>query len=194
VPAKGRAQIVTDAWVAATRTLGERPNAGGRRFGRALITVACALSTGRTRYLAVTVERDRSGGLAVVDYPGFVPPPPAAHLGDRATPDPVTGANANAVTSLLEQFFPVYLAGKAVAAQFLMPGATLAPLAQAFDGVSVVSVADGGSQTGGEHLVLTLLRARDLATRAQYTLRYRVAIKRTTDGRWLVNSIQGDPR
>jgi hypothetical protein len=162
---------------------------------RALVTVQATLSTGRVRYLPVTVWRSPQGGLVVSDYTAFVSPPPTASPPDTsATEQSLMGPDADLIERLLTDFFAEYLKGGVVSPVFLTPGVSLAPLQQSFDQIALVSLASSGPTTGNGRTVLEVLRARDRSSGITYTLRYRVRIARVSaTDRWLVNSIQGDP-
>lgn len=184
VPTDGRAQRVTQAWVARAESLGA---------DRALITVACIVQAGggtpSLRYLAVPVARDPAGGLVVFDYPSLAPLPRTANVGAMPAPDALEGPDASAIEALLTRFFPDYLSGRTVAPEFLTPGPSLRPISHEYAFEDLVSVGLDGPSTPGSRRLVVLVRARDRATGALYTLRYHLKVAYLE--RWLIDSIQG---
>lgn len=177
VPEAGPPQIVEQATVARTEALDSR---------RALVTVATTVSSDvvTTRYLTVPVARDANGGLAVVDYPSFSPPPARANVED-APVQPLDAAEQKRIEALLERFFPVYFDGPArQLVYFLSPGTRLPALRErsVFLGLDSVEQASGGR--GPRRVVLADVEVRDRRTGASFALSYRIALERRD--RWYV--------
>jgi Conjugative transposon protein TcpC len=183
LPERGPSQTVTAATVARAKLLGRN---------RALVTVAATVvsRTVTTRYLTVPVARDSAGGLVVYDYPAFSSPPPA---GSVPTDDPRTleGPGAKEIADLLRRFFSAYLDGRQLddLSYFLTRGARVTPLVQRYRLRDVLGVSQVGEGVGPNHTVLVTVRARDLETRAEYTLRYRAAV--VLRDRWYVKALVG---
>jgi len=184
VPSDGRAQRVSQAWVARAQSLGR---------DRVLITVACVVqmrgAAPSLRYLAVPVARDAAGGLVVYDYPSFAPLPRMADVGALPTPAALEGPDAAAIEALLTRFFPDYLSGRTVAPEFLTPGPSLRPISHEYVFEGLGAVGQDGPSTPTTRRLVVLVRARDKATGALYTLRYHLEVAYLE--RWLIDSIQG---
>jgi hypothetical protein len=89
---------------------------------------------------------------------------------------------------VLGRFFRPYLAGEASELEYVVQsGVRIGALAQRHEFLGLVSVAQTGARTGQERTVLATVRARDLATRAVYTLRYRLRLVR--GDRWYVAAV-----
>jgi Conjugative transposon protein TcpC len=151
---------------------------------RTTVTVAAA-TAGDTVYLAVPVERDERGFLAVTGYPALVGPP--AHDADIAptSEDEVEDPGLRAVC---ERAVRNYLAGERrdVAADLTgdavvsLPGRELA-----LRSVEAVTWAVPGQRAAVE------LQAEDPEGRS-WTLRYELAVVHRD--RWYVRSLHTDPR
>ena len=177
---RGPSQVVSSVAVARVVAVDKR---------HALVTVAAALSARgmSTRYLTVPVARDARGGLAVFDLPSFAPPPARGELGPPATQS-LAGAVHREIEDVLGRFFRPYLAGEASELEYVVPsGVRIGALAQRHEFLGLVSVAQTGARTGQERTVLATVRARDLATGAVYTLRYRLRLVR--GDRWYVAAV-----
>lgn len=185
LPEEGERQTVTDATVARIR-----PLAGER----ALITLALALQPGgRTLYLAVPVVRDPLGRLAVADLPALAPPPARSTLGVRESAETLRLGERAAVEGLFRRFFPAYLAGsREELAYFLRPGARVDPVGGHWSEPELVDVGALARPSLREFVALATVRARDEASGALLTLRYRVALVR--EGRWYVAAVNDDPK
>jgi Conjugative transposon protein TcpC len=170
-------QVVQDAAVAETARVDDR---------HALITVAVSLDAG-TRHLTVPVARDAAGGLVVSDLPSFAPPPRLAHDAAPAL-EPLTGSARVEVEDVLTRFFEAFLAGDATQLEYLVPaGVRIGALAQPHELVALASVGQLGAGDARERTVLATVRARDEATGALYTLRYRLRLVR--GDRWYVAAV-----
>lgn len=182
LPSTGHGQRVLQAWVARTKRLSSR---------RALITVACVVyqrPESTVRYLAIPVAQGANGGLVVDDYPALASLPPTAKAPDT-NESTLEGGDADAIEALLNRFLPGYLGGGSVAPEFLAPGVSVQPLGTRYAYEELVSLAQAGAGTPTSKNVLALVRARDTATNAVYTLRYRLQV--TLRDRWLIQSVEG---
>lgn len=183
VPARGRNQRVTNAWVARTERLGPQ---------RALVTVACLVAyKGSTtiRYLSVPIAQDRRGGLVVSDYPALTSPPPIGSVPAPTSERDLPDADAPAITALLERFLPEYLKGGPVAPEFLSPGARVPPLGHAYRFDDLVSVSQDGPARPTSRRLLATVQVREPASDAVYTLRYRLQV--ALGDRWLIDHLEG---
>jgi Conjugative transposon protein TcpC len=182
------AQIVRSATVARTVTIDAR---------HALITVAATLATDgqlSTRRLTVPVARDGAGRLVVDDLPSFAATPTRAAPAQRDD-GPLAGAERAVIEDVLTRFLRSYLAGDTGGLAYLVaPAARIDAAAGGFELLSPISVTTTGPVTGRRRVVLVMARARDRASRALYTLRYRVELVRRD--RWYVAELneQGGAR
>jgi hypothetical protein len=160
--------------------------------GHALITVAARM-TGkppRNVRLTIPVARDAHGGLVVYDLPSLAPAPERA---DGASPagTPILGAERAAIGDVLTRFLRAYVRGDRAGLAYLVPAGTrIGATAGGFELLDVGSVTAIGATTGPSRLVLATVHVHDRASRASYTLRYRVRLVRRD--RWYVASIN-DP-
>lgn len=180
VPESGPAQIVEQATVARTKSLGSR---------RGLVTVATTVSSDvvTTRYLTVPVARDEFGGLAVQDYPSFSPPPARANVEDAAV-QPLPAAEQRRIEALLERFFPVYFAGPARQLDyFLSPGTRLRALPEHYSFLGLDSVEQASGGRSARRVVIAAAEVRDRRTGASFALSYRIALERRD--RWYVTGL-----
>jgi Conjugative transposon protein TcpC len=174
-----RTRVVGAATVARTVRLDAR---------RALITVAA----GDERYLTVPVAQDEEGGLAVYDLPSFAPPPARGAVA-VAPLDALSGPEREAIRDVLERFFGAFLAGDTRALTYFVPaGVPMAALGRRHELVDVVSLSPSGPERGRARDVLATVRARDVASRAVYALRYRLRLVR--GDRWLVAEVNNATR
>jgi len=179
VPSRVRPQAVPEVSVA---------RVVGLDRDRALVTVACTV-LGRsisTRYLAVPVARDAAGGLIVFDLPSFTSPPRPANAPRLAQREPLEGSEADAVNALVRRFLAAYLAGDREQLPFVMARDAVppAPLGERYQLVDLERV-----QRLDHARVTAVARVRESESRAVYTLRYRLRLKRTD--RWLVLGVEG---
>ena len=183
LPTRGPSQTVSAATVARAKALGGN---------RALVTVAATVvnRTVTTRYLTVPVARDRAGGVIVYDYPAFSSPPPAGSV-TADKPEPLDGPGAKEIPDLLRRFFAAYLDGRQLSdlSYFLTRDARVTPLAQRYRLRDVLGVSKAGEGAARKRAVLVTVRARDVETRADYTLRYRVELVQRD--RWYVQALEG---
>jgi hypothetical protein len=178
---RGSRQVVQALSTARVVQLGDR---------QALITVSAALALedgGATRLLTVPVGRDARGGLAVVDLPSFAAPTSRAEVGGVRS-EPLTGAARAQIEDVLERFFSAYLAGKAGELEYLTPaGVRLGALEAPHELVGLGSLAQVAGGSGRTRVVVATVRARDVQTRAVFTLRYRLRLVR--GDRWYVQAV-----
>ncbi len=183
-PDRGPSQTVTSATIARAKPLGG---------GRALVTVAATVlnDTVTTRYLTVPVARDNAGGLVVYDYPAFSSPPAPGDVTTTADPGSLEGPGAGEIEDLLRRFLTAYLDAQPLnqLSYFLARDARVTALAQRYRLREVVGLAQLGDTTGPQRTVLATVRVKDPATRATYTLRYRIEVTRRD--RWYVQAIAG---
>ena len=177
---RGSRQVVQNAVVARAAAVDD---------ARALVTVAATV-VGRdasTRYLTVPVARDASGGLAVYDLPSFSAPPSRGQT-QAVELEPVSGADAAEMQDVLTRFLRAFLAGRSADLEYFVPaGVRIGALAQRYELVGLDSVEQVGSGNGGSRLVVATVRARDVGSRAVYSLRYRVRLVRRD--RWFVAAV-----
>jgi hypothetical protein len=174
---RGPEQAVEAVTVARTASIDSR---------RALITVAATLESG-TRYLAVPVAHDGRGGLVVYDLPSFAAPPALGEL-TPAPLEPVTGAERAGIEDVLNRFFRAFLSGESDDLEYLVPAGTrIGALEQEHELLGLVSVALARPAAGRTRDVLATVRARDVETRAIFSLKYRVRLVR--GDRWYVAAI-----
>lgn len=179
LPDSGPPQRVTGAIVARTVLVARE---------RALVTVALTIEqrTITTRYLAVPVRRQRQA-LVVDDLPSWSPPPAKAAGVEEPALEEIPSADRTAIRGVLERFLPPFLAGRSDELDYLEPAdRRVAALAQGYAFLELVSFAQEGVDTDRTRTVLAVVRARDQESEAVYTLRYRLALRRGPDGRWLV--------
>lgn len=183
LPRRGPGQVVAQATVARSQDLGA---------GRALVTVASELTSGRTVYLTVPVARDSRGGLDVFALPALTAPPPQGS-GPAIVPVPVTGADAGEVRALVGRFLGAYVSGEDPSglAYLVAPGTVIAPMPT---GLALGSVEEVGRLGGGgsRMTVEADVHVRDRAARASYALAYRLQLRRTD--RWYVTGVEGGPQ
>jgi len=168
------------------------------RHQAARIVVTCLIArdgTTVTQNIAVpvawTLRNGTVNGLVVYDYPALKSPAPkaASPPGGGQALDSVEG---EAIASLLTRFFGAYLAGGDVAPEFLTTSAIIQPLARSYTLVGDLD-SDDVEQIGpgaNDRQIAATVRARDNATRAVFTFRHRVWVRRDiATGRWLVDAI-----
>jgi hypothetical protein len=182
---RGSRQVVQNAVVARAVSVGN---------GRALITVAASV-VGRavtTRYLTVPVARDARGGLVVSDLPAFSAPPARGQV-QRLDPAPLAGPDAAAMQDVLTRFLRAFLAGRSADLGYFAPaGVRIDALAQPYELTGVDSVQQLGAGGGRRRVVLVNVRARDVASRAVYALRYELRLVRRD--RWYVAAVNATPK
>lgn len=182
LPRSGSGEMVALATVARSESLGS---------GRAIITVACSLSDGQVRYLAVPVAETAGGGLDVFALPALVAPPAAGSTQALST-HPLPVDDAAQVENLARGFLTAYLSGKqgSELAGWVAPGSVIAAMPA---GLSLQSLESVGV-IGGAHVkrLMVLVRARvnDNDSRAAYQLSYRLTLRRDTSG-WRVAAVAG---
>ncbi|HEY7933510.1 MAG TPA: conjugal transfer protein [Solirubrobacteraceae bacterium] len=149
--------------------------------GGRIVTVEVTLAPGEhTEYLAVPVARDKTGAMAVSNYPSFVGAPSA----QPNPPTPVgTSVENHELLTVVERALTNYLAGDETDLQAdLAPGTTVTYPPNQLQAI--------GSPTEitwtGPGGVLITVQAQDQAG-ATYTLTYEVGVQKTD--RWYVNSI-----
>jgi len=183
LPRRGPGQMVAQATVARSTDLGS---------GRALVTVASQLASGRTVYLTVPVARDRRGGLDLFALPALTAPPPAGSASAMA-PDPLIGPDAGQIRALVQRFLAAYVSGEDPSglAYLVAPGTVIAamPTGLALGSVDQVGQLD---PRGSQMTVEADVRVRDKATRASYPLAYRLQLRHTD--RWYVTGVEGGPQ
>jgi Conjugative transposon protein TcpC len=182
---RGPDQTVQAATVARTATVDAQ---------RALVTVAATVDAARlaTRYLTVPVARDGQGGLVVYDLPSLAAPPAR---GDVSVPEvePLRGVDRAAIEDVLTRFFRAFLAGRADELEYLVPpGVRIGALGEPHRLEGLVSIAQLGPPGRDGRDVLATVQARDEATRAVYSLRYRVRLVRRD--RWYVAAVNNATR
>ncbi len=153
--------------------------------GSRIVTVELqVIPRSRTLYLAVPVNRARSGALAVTTWPSFVGAPAVQSAPTVPSLTAVTDPN---LTGVVTRAITNYLAGDQSNFQAdLAPGAQVTFPAQQLQ-VSGPPVAMQSSGPGG---VLVTVRASD-AQGASYTLAYEVGVELAD--RWYVDSIEVIP-
>jgi hypothetical protein len=155
----------------------------------ALVTVAAAVATPEvtTRYLTVPVARDSAGGLAVDDLPSLAAPPARAQLTEPET-EQLSAADQQQIGDVLEHFLDAYLAGRSGdLAYFAPPGVRIDALAGGYELAGMSSLVAVGPVTGNTRTVLVTVRAREVGSRVEYPLRYRVRL--VMRDRWYVAAI-----
>lgn len=181
VPAVMPGESVAQAELSAVESLGG---------GREVLTVACQLRDARTLYLAVPVSRSGAGEVAVQGAPWIVAAPESAGVA-IARPRPLAGEDAGAIRALASKFLPAYLSGRTGRglAYLLAPGAEVRPLGGAVEGIGTAEVTQLGDEEGRRRIVIYAGRFRDRASRAVYSLAYRLALVR--GDRWYVRAVEG---
>jgi len=181
-----RRQAVSAVTVAGATALDDR---------HALVTVAATVTTDEavaTRYLAVPVARDGRGGLVISDLPSFAAPPERASL-ETAPVEPLATGERTGIEDVLSRFFRAYLAGDARELEYLVPaGERIGALGQRHELLDVTSLSLAAPAVGRKREVVATLRARDVATRAVYALRYRLRLVRRD--RWYVAAVNTTTR
>jgi hypothetical protein len=172
------AQAVRTATVASTVTVDQR---------HALVTVAATLATGdalSTRRLTVPIARDTAGGLVVDDLPSFAAAPARAATAPRDD-EPLIGPDRGAIDDVLMRFTRSYLAGDTGGLAYLVaPGTRIAAAAGRLELLSLTSITTTRPEARGQRVVVATVHARDVASRALYTLRYQIRLVRRD--RWYV--------
>lgn len=167
---------------------------------RSLVTIAVEVS-GKApgmRYLTVPVYRDRSGALAVYDYPAIAAPSPRAQTVPEVAVEPLPEGEQGAIDKLLERFFTAYLNGDGAELAFVTPvGVRIQPPDQHLELMQIDSVSQLAAPTRRDQLSgVVRLRATDPASGVSLLLAYRVELSK--NDRWYVASIhqdqhEGDP-
>jgi hypothetical protein len=153
-----------------------------RRGERQLVTVAADTDAG-SYHLAVPVERDEHGLLAVVGYPALVGPPPVAL--DRPAEDEVEVTDAG-LRSVCERALRNYLGGdREDLLADLDADAVVSLPEQRLELKAIDQLSRGRAGT-----VVAELRASGAG--AVWTLRYELDVVRRE--RWYVRAISSDPR
>ncbi len=171
VPGRGPDQTVGQVAVAEVKRL-----AGDR----ALVEVAAAVysSTVSTRRLVVPLARDRSGRVAVYDYPALSAPTQRATVEVDPAPEPPEPERSQ-IEAALERFFPPYLGGRAKELSYLAPaGVELRALNVRYRFLGLESIGDLGEGAGGRRIVSARVRARDVRTRAEQLLSFHLRLAR----------------
>lgn len=183
LPRKGPGQVVAQATVARSKDLGS---------GRALVTVASELTSGRWSYLTVPVARDSAGGLDVFGLPALSAPPPVGSASALA-PDPLTGADAGEIEALVQRFLAAYVSGQDPSglAYLVAPGTAIPGMAR---GLALASVEQIGQLAWSvDRMTVEVdVHVRDTASQASYPLAYRLDLRRTD--RWYVTGVEGGPQ
>lgn len=192
VPAGGKAQRVVAVWPAGGSCADESV---GCRSGRGVVRVAAVVRVQgagvQTRYLLVPVARGSSGGLVVEAFPSVTSPPAVARGLGEPVERPLAGRDGAAVEGLVKRFMPLYLAGGAVDPEFLLRPGSVVPLGHAWRLLEVQSATLDGAPTASRAQVVVLVQARDSATKAVLTLRYRLRVARErASGKWLVDAVE----
>lgn len=183
LPERGTAQVAEQAVASETQPIGR---------DRALVTVAVRVVGERvgTRYLAVPVARDASGGLAVYDYPALVEGPgrPATEVTPPA--DRPIEQDRVAIEALIERFMPAYLEGRDIG-YLSADDARIRPLGAPLRYRELLGLAEieDAPATPQRRTVVATVRATDIATDAELTLRYRLDL--TRGDRWVVQRVAG---
>ena len=180
IPEEGPDQVVEQATVARTQAVDR---------SHALVTVATTVSNAvvTTRYLTVPVARDRTGGLAVYDYPSLAPPPARADV-ESPPVESVPAEERAAMEELLDEFFPVFFGGDTAALDYFLPAGThmrALPERYAFRELRTVAQARGGR--GARRVALAVVQVEDRDSGATHVLRYRVTLERRE--RWYVAGV-----
>jgi hypothetical protein len=119
--------------------------------------------------------------------------PPARGRVASAGFDPLSGAERGEIVDVLGRFFGAFLAGDARELAYFVPaGVRMGALGRRHELVGLVSVAQVAPPAGRSREVLATLRARDVASRAVYPLRYRLRLVR--GDRWLVAEVNNATR
>jgi hypothetical protein len=158
----------------------------------ALVSVAARVSgrPPRTVRLTVPIARDAHGGLVVYDLPSLAPGPQRADAGPPVGA-PIASEERAAIGDVLARFLRAYVSGDRAGLAYLVPSGTrVGATGGGFELLDVGSLITLGATTGRSRLVLATVHVRDRASRATYTLRYRVRLVRRD--RWYVAAIN-DP-
>jgi hypothetical protein len=182
LPRSGSGETVAMATVARSESLGS---------GRAIITVACSLSNGQVRYLAVPVAEDANGGLDVFARPALVAPP-AAGRAQALSAGALPASEAAQVDNLVHGFLAAYLAGKSGGdlAGWIASGRVIAAMPLGLSLQRLESVGVVGRAHQKRMTVLARARVNDIASRAAYPLAYRLALSKDASG-WRVAAVAG---
>ncbi|MCB0859307.1 MAG: conjugal transfer protein [Solirubrobacterales bacterium] len=172
--------------VAQAEVVGSRPVVPSE----SVVTVACELTTGHLRNLAIPI-RQEAGEITVLGAPYLV----AGSVGSAFEPErgsPVSGVDAEEIAKLVIRFIDAYASTGRPAdlVYFVAPGSEVTPLG-GFDLVGEPDVAqldDGETQ----RTVTARVRLKDQATGVVYPLRYRLELVRRQ--RWFVAGVQGTSR
>jgi hypothetical protein len=158
--------------------------------GQAIVTVSCELADARTIYLAVPTVREGADGVAAAGAPAVVAGP--AGVGeDIASPRPITGPEAAAISELVRRFLPAYFSASEPAdlSYLLAPGAVVVPPGNGLRLLGVADVKQIGDEEGSRRTVLATARVRDPLSGASFGLAYRLDVVR--HGRWYVDRVEG---
>lgn len=158
--------------------------------GLEVLTVACELRDARTLFLAVPIVRSGASEVAALGAPSVVAGPDAAGT-DPERSQPLAGSDAAAIDELVARFIPAYFTSSrgSELAYLLAPGASVRPLAGAIEFESISSVGQLGTGEGSHRTVLATVRASDPASRASYSLVYRLDVVK--HGRWYLDAVEG---
>lgn len=164
---------------------------------RALITVSAKVTENhaapRTMYLAVPVEKDKSGALVVFDYPSLAAGPTRGNdEGDTLQPLP-TGEQVE-IDGTLTQFFTAYLAGDTAGLEyFTLPGIHLQALStplrlREVGAISLTEAPAGKVRELAVNVTATTTGDQKYGdTPVSFPLRYRLRMER--GDRWYIASI-----
>jgi hypothetical protein len=163
--------------------------AGIRRVAAdvSVVTVACELTTGQTKNLAIPI-RDEAGGFTVLGAPYLV----AGSVGSAFEPErgaPLSGTDAEEITKLVTRFVGAYASAERAAdlVYFVAPGSEIVPVGGFdLDGEPEVAQLTDGDAT---RTVAARVRLKDQATGTLYPLRYRLELVKRQ--RWFVADVQG---
>lgn len=162
----------------------------GIGHGQAIVMVACELADARTIFLAVPTVREGADGVAAAGAPAVVAGP--AGVGeDVASPRPIAGPEAAAISELVRRFLPAYFSASEPAdlSYLLAPGAVVVPPGNGLRLLGVVAVKQIGDEEGSRRTVLATARVRDPLSGASFGLAYRLDVAR--HGRWYVERVEG---
>jgi hypothetical protein len=154
--------------------------------GEHVYTIAAQTDTAGLVYLAVSVQRQADGTLALAHYPAFVGAPA---YGPALATARTREVNEPGLQTVVERALRNYLAGSdANLAADLAGGAQVSPprLGLTLDSIGRLQWAPGGGA------VLALVQAHD-GRAVHYSLEYELDVSWSA-GRWVIAAVEMDPR
>ncbi len=155
--------------------------------GVSVVTVACELTTGQVKNLAIPI-RDEAGQVTVLGAPYLVAGP-SSPVFEPERGAPLSGPDAEEISKLVTRFLGAYASTSRPAdlVYFVAPGSEVTPVS----GFTLIGEPDLAQLDDEEttRTVAARVRFEDQATGTTYPLRYRLELVKRK--RWFVVDVQG---